>query len=111
MMESSPLVVEAAVSSGMSMPRMSMSRKWFTRYILPSALAPEGRSMAQEEKVESVTLFLGRKEERFHVSWGRQEIFTRVPSVPYSYGVSLQFDGQSQLSFGEGWKDGRTHKM
>lgn len=78
----------------------------------PSALVPEGRSMAQEEKLESVSLLPSSQREHRD---GRRDLPSRRMGTrrsAYSYGVSLLFDGQLLLPFvGLIEGGGETYKM
>ena len=47
-------VFDAAGSSGISMPKRFTSKKWFTRYNLPVAFTPDGRSILHSGNVGSV---------------------------------------------------------
>lgn len=48
------LVVASAAKSGISMPRISRSRKWFTMYMRPVGEAPAGRSRVHSANWGSV---------------------------------------------------------
>ena len=50
-------VTLSAASSGIRIPAMSRSRKWFTSIIKPAPLDPDGLSNAQEGKVGVVTSY------------------------------------------------------
>ncbi len=48
-------VLASAALSGMSIPKMSKSKKWLTIIIKPVPEEPAGRFRAQDENVESVS--------------------------------------------------------